>query len=88
VETLKYKVKHFEASGYVKSISSNFNVFSVTKNTCLYALSLKEKYHYSLWDSLVLASALENDCQVVYSEDMQNEQIIENSLKIVNPFLE
>jgi len=35
-----------------------------------------------------LASALENGCQIVYSEDMQHKQIIENSLKIINPFLE
>jgi predicted nucleic acid-binding protein len=51
-------------------------------------LLLKEKYHYSWWDSLVLASALENGCQIVYSEDMQHEQVIEDSLKIINPFLE
>jgi predicted nucleic acid-binding protein len=87
VETIKYKVKHSETIGYVKEMSKNFSVFSVTKDTSLYALSLKEKYHYSWWDSLVLASALENGCQVVYSEDMQHEQTIENLLKIINPFL-
>jgi predicted nucleic acid-binding protein len=86
VETIKYKVGHSETVGYVKSMSKNFSVFGVTKDTSLYALSLKEKYHYSWWDSLVLASALENDCQIVYSEDMQHGQVIENSLKIINPF--
>jgi len=88
VETIKYKVEHSEIIGYVKAMSKNFSVFGVTKDTSLYALSLKEKYHYSWWDSLVLASALENGCQIVYSEDMQHGQIIENKLKIVNPFLE
>jgi len=51
-------------------------------------LLIKEKYHYSWWDSLILTSALENNCKIVYSEDMQHGQIIENTLKIVNPFLE
>jgi predicted nucleic acid-binding protein len=87
VETIKYKLEHSEVIGYVKAMSNNFYVFAVTKDTSLYALSLKEKYHYSWWDSLVLASALENGCQTVYSEDMQHGQIIENSLKIINPFL-
>jgi len=80
-------VEHFEVAGYVKAMSKNFSVFSVTRDTSLYALSLKEKYNYSWWDSLVLASALENGCQIVYSEDMQHGQIIENCLKIVNPFV-
>jgi predicted nucleic acid-binding protein len=87
VETIKYKVEHSEALGYVKAMSNNFSVFAVTRGTSLYALSLKEKYCYSWWDSLILASALENDCQIIYSEDMQHGQIIENSLKIINPFV-
>jgi predicted nucleic acid-binding protein len=88
VETIKYKLEHSEVIGYVKAMSNNFFVFAVTRDTSLYALSLKEKYQYSWWDSLVLASALENGCQIVYSEDMQHGQTIENSLKIINPFLE
>ena len=88
VETIKYKVKHSEVIDFVKAMSRNFSVFGVTKDTSLYALALKEKYHYSWWDSLVLASALENECQIVYSEDMQHKQVIESSLKIINPFLE
>jgi predicted nucleic acid-binding protein len=50
------------------------------------AHKIKLKYGFSYWDSLVLASALEADCQRIYSEDMQHNQIIENSLIIVNPF--
>jgi len=56
-------------------------------NTVKRAFYIKEKYLYSWWDSLILASALENNCEMVYSEDMQHNQIIENTLKIVNPFL-
>jgi predicted nucleic acid-binding protein len=35
----------------------------------------------------MIASALECNCDVLYSEDMQNGQIMEDKLKIVNPFL-
>jgi predicted nucleic acid-binding protein len=31
------------------------------------------------------ASALENGCNILYTEDMQHGQIIEDSLKIINP---
>jgi predicted nucleic acid-binding protein len=47
---------------------------------------LKTVYGYSYWDSLVLASALENSCSIVYTEDMQHGQLIEKALTITNPF--
>ena len=49
-------------------------------------LKVKEKYNYSWWDSLVIASALANSCKIIYSEDMQHLQKIENSLTLINPF--
>lgn len=54
--------------------------------TVFSAWKLREKYKYSYWDSLILASALENSCSILYSEDMQHGQVIEDSLKIINPF--
>jgi predicted nucleic acid-binding protein len=33
-----------------------------------------------------VASALENNCSILYTEDMQDGQVVEESLKIVNPF--
>ena len=47
---------------------------------------IRMKYKYSYWDCMIMASALENQCAILYSEDMQNQQIIEQSLRIVNPF--
>jgi predicted nucleic acid-binding protein len=49
---------------------------------------MRQKYKYSYWDCLILASALENDCAFVYSEDMQHNQIIGQSLRIINPFIQ
>jgi len=50
------------------------------------ALKLVKKYKYSYWDSLIIASALENGCSVLYTEDMQHDQIINNRVRIANPF--
>ena len=51
------------------------------------AMAVVDKYQYSFWDSMMLASALENGCSVIYSEDMQHDQTIERKLKIINPFV-
>jgi predicted nucleic acid-binding protein len=45
------------------------------------------KYDFQIFDGIIVAAALEANCDILYSEDMQNGQIIENSLKIVNPFI-
>jgi predicted nucleic acid-binding protein len=49
------------------------------------ALSVQERYRFGFCDSLILASALEAGCTVLYTEDLQAGQRIE-SLEIVDPF--
>ncbi|GBU25017.1 hypothetical protein R83H12_01656 [Fibrobacteria bacterium R8-3-H12] len=83
----RHKIGHFEIKQYVDEIIGSVQISPINVLTSQKALVMKEKYGYSWWDSLVLASALENDCQVVYSEDMQHSQTIENTLRIVNPFV-
>ncbi|OHD14277.1 MAG: hypothetical protein A2086_09595 [Spirochaetes bacterium GWD1_27_9] len=62
-------------------------VSSIEITSIKFAMSISKSYQLSYWDSLIIASALENDCSILYSEDMQHNQIVENKLKIVNPFL-
>jgi predicted nucleic acid-binding protein len=46
------------------------------------------KHGYSMFDGLIAASALEAECDTLYSEDMQDGQVIEGRLTIRNPFLQ
>ncbi len=55
--------------------------------TVLHAIDVKARLGFSFWDSLIVASALEANCELLYSEDMQHGQIIEGRLSIVNPFI-
>lgn len=50
------------------------------------AFQVRQKYNVSYWDSLVVASALESGCTTLYSEDMHDNLVIENSLTVINPF--
>jgi predicted nucleic acid-binding protein len=63
-------------------------LLSVHSSQALYgqALRLAEKWRLSWYDSLTVAAAIEAECAVLYSEDLQHEQRI-GDLKIVNPFL-
>jgi predicted nucleic acid-binding protein len=51
------------------------------------ALRLKGRYSFSWYDSLVVAAAMESECSVLYSEDMQHGLQI-RTLRIENPFQE
>jgi len=84
----KYEYSHDEIKSCLGEIIEQAEIAPLRLDTFKFCLFIKEKYGYSWWDSLVLASALENNCKIVYSEDMQHGQMIEASLKIVNPFLQ
>ena len=65
----------------------NVNTLHVnTHETILKACAIADSYNFSLYDSLIISSALEAGCQILYSEDMQHNQNIEGKLKIINPF--
>lgn len=51
------------------------------------ALKVGERYSFSWYDSIIVSSALEADCDILYSVDMQNSQLINGRLRIVNPFV-
>jgi predicted nucleic acid-binding protein len=51
-----------------------------------HALVLTRKYSLSWYDSLIVAAALESDCRILYTEDLQHGQKFDN-LRVQNPFL-
>jgi predicted nucleic acid-binding protein len=48
-------------------------------------LKLAERYRYSIYDSMIIASALRAGCLTVFSEDFQHGQKIDR-LMIIDPF--
>jgi len=51
------------------------------------AMAIADRYKFSFYDSVIVASALRAGCNVLYSEDLQHRQIISQSLTIINPFV-
>jgi len=62
------------------------NPKALTYETYLEARRICERYGFSIWDGLILASALIAGCTTLYTEDLQHGQIVEG-LRIENPFL-
>ena len=51
------------------------------------AKKLIDKYDFQIFDSIIIASALEANCNTLYSEDMQHNMVVFQQLKIINPFI-
>lgn len=51
------------------------------------AFDLKERYAYSYYDSLIVAAALNKGCSILFSEDLQHNQVLQSKLTISNPLL-
>ena len=49
-------------------------------------LDLRTRYGFSFYDSLIVAAALEADCKVLYSEDLQHSQRIAG-VTVMDPFI-
>jgi predicted nucleic acid-binding protein len=50
------------------------------------ALRLCDRHHLAWYDALIIAGALESECSILYSEDLQHRQRF-GDLQVKNPFL-
>lgn len=71
----------------VDSLFDIFEVVQTTKKTMDKSFVLCHDLKCSYWKALALSSALEAGCSFCYTEEFQNGLVVENELKIVNPFL-
>jgi predicted nucleic acid-binding protein len=51
------------------------------------AIQIAERYRFSFYDSLIIATALRAGCKTLYCEDLQHHQKIERQLTVINPFV-
>jgi predicted nucleic acid-binding protein len=70
----------------VSQLLESFTVFPLTVELTMDAFRLSNRYKFSFWDSLIAAAALKAQCSVLFTEDLQDGQIIDGVLEIKNPF--
>lgn len=75
-----------EINELVASFIGLFQVTPLTLDVHLAGRRLAERYSLSVYDAMIVAAALEAECTILYSEDMQHGQVFERGLQVVNPF--
>lgn len=76
-----------KAYEFAESIMSYTEVVPVDEAIVRRSANIAIRYKLSNWDALIIAAALQSGCEILYTEDLQHEMIINNSLKIINPFV-
>jgi len=74
-----------EAADIIKRLSK-WDVVINTTETIFEAIMVHERYKYSFWDSLIIASAIEGGAKIILSEDLADKQTIKG-VAIKNPFI-
>jgi predicted nucleic acid-binding protein len=49
-------------------------------------IEISDRYGFSVYDSMIVASASLAGCETLYSEDLQHRQVIDGKLTVINPF--
>lgn len=71
----------------IKFFQKYFAIIDLDSHLVIDALTINNRHQYSYWDSLIIATALKSNADILYSEDMHHTHVIDNKLTIINPFL-
>lgn len=72
---------------FFRELGEVVDVVPLMRSTHELGLSLAARYGFSIYDSMIVAAALESGCETLYSEDMHHGMLVDGRLTIVNPFL-
>jgi predicted nucleic acid-binding protein len=84
----KFKLSWQEILRFLALVRSICPAEPLSIETHTRGLIVAERYGLSTYDAMIAASALIAKCDVLYSEDMHHGLIIDDQLRICNPFLQ
>jgi predicted nucleic acid-binding protein len=82
----KMQMSWTETHALLTMLRGLLTVHPLTLETHEIGLELAERYGFSICDAMIAASALHAGCDTLWSEDMQHRMVVDEGLRIVNPF--
>lgn len=87
VSRRKLKMPFAEIQEILSQIRMICSVEPITVNIHDRGLQIADHYGFSIYDAMIVATALLADCNILYSEDLQDGQLIDDRMIIRNPFI-
>lgn len=82
----KFKFDYKDLTQALEEFYQSFTIAVVNYALMQQALKIAPKYNYTVTDMLVVTTAHACDCTILFSEDMHDSHLIENHVRIINPF--
>jgi predicted nucleic acid-binding protein len=82
----KMNMSWTETHDFLNMLRSLLTVHPLTIETHETGLALAERYGFSTYDAMIVGAAAYAGCDTLWSEDMHDGLVVENRLRIVNPF--
>lgn len=82
----KMRLSWVETHDFLAPIRALVSVVPLTAAIHDIGLALAEHYNLSIYDAMIAAAALEAGCDTLWSEDMQHGAVLQDRLRIANPF--
>lgn len=83
----KFNFTEDQVQSFIESSYDRYEIAGLTNEVFSKASNLRKSYLLSYYDSVIVAASLAEDCNILYSEDMQHGMLVDNRLKIINPFI-
>ena len=75
-----------ETGAFLSGIKALCPVEDLSLQTHEVGRALAERYGFSVYDAMIVAAALIAGCTTLYTEDMHDGLLVEDQLRLVNPF--
>lgn len=86
VSRRKMGMSWVEARNFLSIVRALLRVEPVTIEMHEVGIDLAERYGLSVYDAMIASAALLADCDTLFSEDLQNGLLVNDRLRVVNPF--
>lgn len=83
----KLKLNSEIAFSFAENLLQVNKLIEENANIVYTALQLCRQSSFQPFDAKIVATALEAGCDILYSEDMHHGLFVNNSLRIINPFI-
>jgi len=84
----KYNKSTEEVESALDEIIENSTVSLIDNGNIKQALRMRKQYGYNYYDCLIIAAALNSNCEYLITEDMADGQLIDKKLTIINIYSE
>lgn len=82
----KMRMEWSETRSFLSLFRRLLTVQPITIETHENGLALAERYNLSLYDAMIVASAIKAECDTLWSEDMQHGMRFGDTLRVADPF--